>query len=228
MIRSLPVWIWWSSTFVCATTLCYLGLRWRQQRTWALASAFLRQSLAVESVAKPSAVVFWERLGGRWSRTARLRREIEMNLANTLDLMRVCIDAGLDLYSTMARVSQEFENTSPNLARLFRNVRLQLRAGASREQAFEAFAEAAGSPEVRNLMVSLAEAEQFGAGVSKILRTYSNELRVRRRLKAEELGAKLSTKLIFPLLLCLFPAMIVVLAGPSILVAIDIVQGMRR
>ncbi|MBU3671154.1 MAG: type II secretion system F family protein [Sinobacteraceae bacterium] len=152
---------------------------------------------------------------------------MELNLANVLDLMRVCIDAGLDLYSTMARVSQEFETTSPKLARLFRNVQLQLKAGASREQAFEGFAEASGSPEVRNLMVSLAEAEQFGAGVATILRTYSSELRTRRRLKAEELGAKLSTKLLFPLLLCLFPAMMVVLAGPSILAAIDIVRGMQ-
>jgi tight adherence protein C len=110
---------------------------------------------------------------------------------------------------------------------LFRNVQLQLKAGASREQAFEGFAEASGSPEVRNLMVSLAEAEQFGAGVATILKTYSSELRTRRRLKAEELGAKLSTKLLFPLLLCLFPAMMVVLAGPSILAAIEIVRGMQ-
>lgn len=156
-----------------------------------------------------------------------MRREIELNLANVLDLMRVCIDAGLDLYSTMARVSQEFETESPKLSRLFRNVQLQLKAGASREQAFEAFAEASGSPEVRNLMVSLAEAEQFGSGVAKILRTYANELRTRRRLKAEELGAKLSTKLLFPLLICLFPAMMVVLAGPSILAAVDLVRGLR-
>jgi tight adherence protein C len=76
-------------------------------------------------------------------------------------------------------------------------------------------------------MVSLAEAEQFGAGVATILKTYSSELRTRRRLKAEELGAKLSTKLLFPLLLCLFPAMMVVLAGPSILAAIEIVRGMQ-
>jgi tight adherence protein C len=187
----------------------------------------LRQSLSLEPVAKPIGTPWYEQLTGRGGDVNRLHREIELNLANVLDLMRVCIDAGLDLYSTMARVSQEFETTSPKLARLFRNVQLQLKAGASREQAFEGFAEASGSPEVRNLMVSLAEAEQFGAGVATILKTYSSELRTRRRLKAEELGAKLSTKLLFPLLLCLFPAMMVVLAGPSILAAIEIVRGMQ-
>jgi Flp pilus assembly protein TadB len=220
-------WILWIVVFLCTSSLCYLVLRERQQRAWTRSSAFLRQSLSLEPVAKPIGAPWYEQLTGRWGDANRLHREIELNLANVLDLMRVCIDAGLDLYSTMARVSQEFETTSPKLARLFRNVQLQLKAGASREQAFEGFAEASGSPEVRNLMVSLAEAEQFGAGVATILKTYSSELRTRRRLKAEELGAKLSTKLLFPLLLCLFPAMMVVLAGPSILAAIEIVRGMQ-
>ncbi len=220
-------WILWIVVFLCTSSLCYLALRERQQRAWTRSSAFLRQSLSLEPVAKPIGAPWYEQLTGRWGDANRLHREIELNLANVLDLMRVCIDAGLDLYSTMARVSLEFETTSPKLARLFRNVQLQLKAGASREQAFEGFAEASGSPEVRNLMVSLAEAEQFGAGVATILKTYSSELRTRRRLKAEELGAKLSTKLLFPLLLCLFPAMMVVLAGPSILAAIEIVRGMR-
>ncbi|NDE00996.1 MAG: type II secretion system F family protein [Gammaproteobacteria bacterium] len=220
-------WILGLVVFLCTSSLCYLALRERQQRAWTRSSAFLRQSLSLEPVAKPIGAPWYEQLTGRWGDANRLHREIELNLANVLDLMRVCIDAGLDLYSTMARVSQEFETTSPKLARLFRNVQLQLKAGASREQAFEGFAEASGSPEVRNLMVSLAEAEQFGAGVATILKTYSSELRTRRRLKAEELGAKLSTKLLFPLLLCLFPAMMVVLAGPSILAAIEIVRGMQ-
>ena len=220
-------WILWIVVFLCVSTLCYLALRTRQEREWTRSSDFLRQTLALESVYKPAASTWHEQVFGRRGSANRLHREVELNLANVLDLMRVCIDAGLDLYSTMARVSQEFEETSPKLARLFRNVQLQLKAGASREQAFEGFAEASGSPEVRNLMVSLAEAEQFGAGVATILKTYSSELRTRRRLKAEELGAKLSTKLLFPLLLCLFPAMMVVLVGPSILAAIEIVRGMQ-
>ena len=220
-------WILWFTGFACLTTLCYLALDWRQKRAWKRAYESLRQGLEPERAHKVAVAPLLDRLLGRRRRIGRVRREIDRHLANILDLMRVCIDAGLDLYSTMERVSEEFAANSPELSRLFHVVQLQLKAGASREQAFDAFAEASGSPEVRNLMVSLAEAERFGAGVSTILRTYAAELRTRKRLQAEELGAKLPTKLLFPLLLCLFPAMLVVLAGPSILAAVEIARGMR-
>lgn len=220
-------WILWLAAFVCITTLCVLALGWQQRRAWNRTYESLRRTLASGRTATATRMPLMERLFGRRVRTARVRREIDRNLANIMDLMRVCIDAGLDLFSTMDRVSEEFASTSPELARLFHAVQLQLKAGASREQAFDAFAEASGSLEVRNLMVSLAEAERFGAGVSTILRTYAAELRTRKRLQAEELGAKLPTKLLFPLLVCLFPAMLVVLAGPSILAAVEIARGMR-
>lgn len=155
------------------------------------------------------------------------RREVEQHIPNALDLMQVCIEAGLDLNNAMARVGVEFRESAPALSRLFSEIQLQVNAGATREQAFEAFASELGSVEIRNLMVSLAEAERFGSSVSVVLRTYSSELRMRRRLKAEELGAKLPTKLLFPLLICLFPAMLVVLAGPSILAAMELVTILR-
>jgi pilus assembly protein TadC len=218
-------WLLWLIAFVSVTTLCFLALERQRTRAWSRAYDALREGAGAERAAATASLR--ERLFGKRLRTGRVRHEIDRNLANILDLMRVCIDAGLDLHSTMARISEEFSGTSPELSRLFHIVQLQLKAGASREQAFDAFAEASGSPEVRNLMVSLAEAERFGAGVSTILRTYSTELRTRKRLHAEELGAKLPTKLLFPLLLCLFPAMLVVLAGPSILSALEIARGMR-
>lgn len=155
------------------------------------------------------------------------RLETEEHLPNALDLMQVCVEAGLDLNNAMKKVSLEFHDTAPALSQLFLEVQLQINAGASREQAFEIFATELGSTEVRNLMVSLAEAERFGSSVALVLRTYSTELRTRRRLKAEELGAKLPTKLLFPLLLCLFPAMLVVLAGPSILAAMDLLTNLK-
>lgn len=219
-------WVLWFISFACITGLCLLVLERRRNRAWSRAYETLRQDPGTQR-ATASAAPLVERLLGKRLRTRRVRREIDRNFANILDLMRVCIDAGLDLHSTMARVNEEFATSSPELSRLFHIVQLQLQAGASREQAFDAFAEASGSPEARNLMVSLAEAERFGAGVSTILRTYSTELRTRKRLRAEELGAKLPTKLLFPLLLCLFPAMLVVLAGPSILAAVEIARGMR-
>jgi tight adherence protein C len=106
-------------------------------------------------------------------------------------------------------------------------VQLQLSAGATRDRAFETFVTEIGSAEVRNLMMSLAEAERLGSSMSAILKTYSAELRMRRQLRAEEYGAKLPTKLLFPMLLCLFPAMLVVLAGPSIISALELVKMLR-
>lgn len=162
-----------------------------------------------------------------WLGRRRLRNEIELNLPNVLDLMRVCIDAGLDLNAAMDRVGQEFSETSPKVARLFRDLQLQLKAGANREQAFRTLGEETGNFEIRNLMISLAEAEQLGSSVSLILRTYSTELRTRRRIAAEERGAKLPTKLLFPLLVCLFPAMMIVLVGPSLIGALELLRGLR-
>ena len=121
-MNAAPIeWILWIVVFLCTSTLCYLALRERQERAWTRSSAFLRQSLSLDTVAKPVTGPWHEQLLGRWGSANRLHREVELNLANVLDLMRVCIDAGLDLYSTMARVSQEFETTSPQLSRLFRN-----------------------------------------------------------------------------------------------------------
>jgi len=161
------------------------------------------------------------------SKTPINRKDVEWHMPNALDLMRVCIDAGLGLNAAMGRVGAEFRGTCPSLASLFTNVQLQLAAGASRDQAFEAFATLMGSTEVRNLMLSLAEAERLGSSMSVILKTYSAELRVRRQLRAEEYGAKLPTKLLFPMLLCLFPAMLVVLAGPSIISGLELVKMLR-
>lgn len=161
------------------------------------------------------------------SKTRIDRTEVEWHMPNALDLMRVCIDAGLDLKASMGRVGAEFQETCPSLATLFSNVQLQLSAGATRDQAFESFAAELDSLEMRNLMMSLAEAERLGSSMSAILKTYAAELRIRRQLRAEEYGAKLPTKLLFPMLLCLFPAMLVVLAGPSIISGLELVKMLR-
>ncbi len=155
------------------------------------------------------------------------RRSIERDLPNALDLLRVCIDAGLDLSAAMLRVSNELIESAPRLARALAEVQLQVNAGASREVAYEMFAAKTGSREVHNLMMSLMQAEEVGSSLSLVLRTYATELRSKRRMKAEDLGAKLSTKLIFPLLICLFPAMLIVLAGPSLLSAVELIRLLK-
>lgn len=210
MNQSLLISLLTFASVLCAMFLTYSLLRLRQRRLIQLMIG------ADTSLRKPNT--------GR-GKVSRL--ETEEHLPNALDLMQVCVEAGLDLNNAMKKVSLEFHDTAPALSQLFLEVQLQINAGASREQAFEIFATELGSTEVRNLMVSLAEAERFGSSVALVLRTYSTELRTRRRLKAEELGAKLPTKLLFPLLLCLFPAMLVVLAGPSILAAMDLLTNLK-
>lgn len=160
-------------------------------------------------------------------RRKRRKRRIEHDLPNVLDLLRICIDAGLDLRQAMRRVADEARDTSPVLSKLLHETELQINAGAPRSVAYDAMVAATGSRHVKNLMNSLVQAEQLGSSLSQVLRTYATELRTLRRYKAEELGAKLSTKLIFPLILCLFPAMLIVLAGPSLLAAVSLIKLIR-
>jgi tight adherence protein C len=197
---------------------------WQERALKRDARRWMTVQQSVEPPSKPSTSKLTRWLADRGEKK---QRSIERDLPNALDLLRVCIDAGLDLSAAMLRVSNELSDSAPELAKLFSDAQLQINAGASRSAAYEAFAAAAGSREIRNLMMSLAQAEELGSSLSLVLRTYATELRSKRRLRAEDLGAKLSTKLIFPLLLCLFPAMLIVLAGPSLLSAMELVRLLR-
>jgi tight adherence protein C len=205
--------------------IVYLTLQgWQERALKRDARRWMTSKQSVEPPNKPATSKLT-----RWfaDRGEKRQRSIERDLPNALDLLRVCIDAGLDLSAAMLRVSNELSDSAPELAKLFADAQLQINAGASRSAAYEAFAAAAGSREIYNLMRSLGQAEEVGSSLSLVLRTYASELRSKRRLQAEDLGAKLSTKLIFPLLLCLFPAMLVVLVGPSLLSAMELVRLLR-
>lgn len=209
---------------LCVAISFFLLRGWQDRVLKRGASRWAIPQKPTEQIVKPSTTTFASWLEQHNDAT---RRSIERDLPNALDLLRVCIDAGLDLSAAMLRVSGELAASAPKLARLLAEVQLQVNAGASREAAYEAFAAKTGSREVRNLMMSLMQAEELGSSLSLVLRTYATELRSKRRLKAEDLGAKLSTKLIFPLLLCLFPAMLIVLAGPSLLSAVELVRLLK-
>lgn len=209
---------------LCIAIIYFLLHGWQDRLLKRGASRWVNRQKPTEQIVKPSTTTFANWLEQHNDAT---RRSIERDLPNALDLLRVCIDAGLDLSAAMLRVSSELAESAPKLARLLTEVQLQVNAGASREAAYEAFAAKTRSREVRNLMMSLMQAEELGSSLSLVLRTYATELRSKRRLKAEDLGAKLSTKLIFPLLLCLFPAMLIVLAGPSLLSAVELVRLLK-
>ncbi len=147
----------------------------------------------------------------------RRRREIFENLPDAIDLMTVCVEAGLGLDAALARVADETELTSRPLAEELRLVSLELRAGASKEKALRNFALRSGVDEVDALVAMLVQAERFGTSIADSLRIQSDGLRTKRRLRAEEAAAKIAVKLVFPLVFGIFPAMLVVLAGPAVI-----------
>lgn len=145
------------------------------------------------------------------------QRELFDNFPDALDLMIVCIEAGLSLDAVIARAGQEVRINSPALADELHLVTLELRAGASREQALRNLALRSGVEEIDSLVAMLIQADRFGTSIADSLRVQSESLRTKRRLRAEEAAAKIPTKMLIPLIFCIFPALLVVLLGPAIL-----------
>ena len=143
------------------------------------------------------------------------KRELFENFPDALDLMTVCMEAGLGLDAAIARVGEEMAITSPITSEEFRMVGLELRAGASREQALRNLALRTGLEDIDSLVAMLVQADRFGTSIADSLRVHSEGLRTKRRLIAEEKAAKLAVKLLFPLIFTIFPSMLLVLLGPA-------------
>jgi tight adherence protein C len=136
-------------------------------------------------------------------------------LPDSLDLMVVCVEAGLGLDMTFKRVGDELRNLSKDLSDEFRLTSLEVMAGKSREESFKNMAARTGIPEIHNLMNILSQTSRLGTSMANALRVHADAMRVKRRQLAEERAAKSGVKLIFPLILFIFPAIIIVLAGPA-------------
>ncbi len=145
------------------------------------------------------------------------KRELFENFPDALDLMTVCVEAGLGMDAAISRVGDEMAITSPITSEEFRMVGLELRAGASREQALRNLALRTGLEDVDSLVAMLVQADRFGTSIADSLRVHSEALRTKRRLIAEEKAAKLAVKLLFPLIFTIFPSMLLVLLGPAFL-----------
>ncbi len=143
--------------------------------------------------------------------------EIFENFPDALDLMTVCVEAGLGTEAAMIRVAEDMQFKSPALADEMRLVNLELRAGADRERALRNLAMRTGVDEVDSFVTMINQAERFGTSVATSLRIQADLLRTRRRQKAEETAAKIALKLLFPLIFCIFPALMVVLMGPAMI-----------
>lgn len=146
---------------------------------------------------------------------AHRKREIFESFPDAIDLMTVCVEAGLGLDAAIGRVGEEIRMKSPTLADELHLVNLELRAGGTRAQALRNLALRTGVEEVDNLVAMLIQADRFGTSVADSLRVHSDSLRTKRRLRAEEAAAKIPIKLLFPLIFCIFPSMLLVLLGPA-------------
>lgn len=145
------------------------------------------------------------------------QREIFESFPDALDLMTVCVEAGLGTEAAMMRVADDLQHKSPALAEEMRLVNLELRAGADRERALRNLAIRTGVEEVDGFVTMISQAERFGTSIAASLRVHAEMLRTRRRQRAEEAAAKIALKLLFPLIFCIFPSLMVVLMGPAMI-----------
>jgi len=151
------------------------------------------------------------------SRIAHRQREIFESFPDALDLMTVCVEAGLGMDAALVRVGAEIGLKSQVLAEELQLVTLELRAGSAKDKALRNLALRTGVEDVDALAKMLIQAERFGTSVGNALRVQSEQLRTRRRQLVEERAAKVATKLLFPLIFCIFPALLVVLLGPAVI-----------
>lgn len=141
--------------------------------------------------------------------------EIFHALPDVLDLMTVCVEAGLGMDAAIIKISQEKLFSKNVLAGEFKIVSPEIRAGKARVNALRDLGERTGVEDIRSLVALLIQTDKLGASLARSLRVHSDSLRTKRRQFAEEAAAKTTIKMIFPLAMCIFPAILVVLLGPA-------------
>jgi tight adherence protein C len=145
----------------------------------------------------------------------RRKREIFENIPDALDLLTVCVEAGLSLERALVKVATEIHVKSVTLGQELQLVLMETRAGFSKEKALRNFALRIGLDDIDSLVAMLIQSERFGTSIGDALRVYSETLRTKRRMVAEEAAAKIGLKLLFPLVFCIFPTLLMVLLGPA-------------
>jgi tight adherence protein C len=149
------------------------------------------------------------------SRIGKRQKELRRALPDSLDLLVVAVEAGLGLNQAMVRVAAEARHVSPAMAEELTMVNLEIRAGKSREDALRGLGDRTGVDDLRSLAAMLIQTDRFGTSITQALRVHSDTMRVKRRQRAEEAAAKTTVKILFPLLLCIFPAIFIVIIGPA-------------
>jgi tight adherence protein C len=158
-----------------------------------------------------------------WIVRRNRKQAIFLSMPDALDLLVVCVEAGLGLDQALRKVTEEMRGTAPVLCEEFSLANLQIQMGGSRSESLHELGVRTDVEDVRSLAAIIIQAEKFGSSIAQALRVQSDSMRTRRRQLAEEKAAKTAVKLIFPLVLFIFPGIFVVLVGPA---AITIVRDM--
>jgi tight adherence protein C len=149
----------------------------------------------------------------------RRQAEIRSALADSIDLLTICVEAGLGFDAAMAHVSK---NTSGPLADEFYRTLQEVQLGRSRNEAMRNLADRSNVPELRAFVLAMVQADIFGVSVANVLRVQAKDMRIKRRQLAEERAMKVPIKVLFPVLFCIFPALFVVILGPAIMRIADV------
>ena len=141
---------------------------------------------------------------------------LNQGLPDALDLMVICVESGLTVDGTMQRVGEELQMAHPAVSREFGICHTESRLGVARSQSFKNLATRTGNVNLQSLTAMLIQADRFGTSVALALRVQAEAMRTKRQLAAEEMAAKASVKMSFPLVLFIFPATFIVMMGPMI------------
>ena len=155
----------------------------------------------------------------------RRREKIRKSIPDAIDLLVICVDAGLGMDQAMQRVGQELGTSHPQIYEEFMQINREQRAGKLRLDAWQAMAQRSKLQEIDGFVNMLMQTERFGTPIARALSSYGDGIRLKRRQRAEELAAKTTVKIIFPLVLFIFPAMFIVLLGPA---GINIAKGLAQ
>lgn len=156
--------------------------------------------------------VWWLRLRTRWR-----KNQLNRTFPDAIDLLMVCVQAGMGLDSAINRIGREIHVTSPELAKEFKILSLELKTGKSRNECLRNLAQRTDLPDIDNLVNLLIQADKYGTGVAQALEVHAEEMRQKRYARIEEMAAKLPVKLTLPMILFIFPALFVVIMGPAMI-----------
>jgi tight adherence protein C len=157
----------------------------------------------------------------RWRRNQR-RAEIQADLPDVIDVLVVCVEAGLTFEASIERVVEKYDHA---LASEFGRAMQEVRLGRPRLEALDDLGRRTGAEELNNFVQAVIQSEQLGSGVARILRIQSDEMRTRRLVSAQERGAKASLKMLLPMLGCIFPTLWIILLGPAAILALHFLRS---